>query len=233
MCLLKKLRSWFSEMGGEASPADPCFFVRVCRKKTELLTIVNEACNPNNDDTSDLVDRVLTFVLDGSDGEKSVYGVVTNDPLDPGHALAVIAEGIAQESFVKKKKTRCSRCTVILPASEILSFFESVHTPQNNTNFSPADKLHHDFRPLKAMDFAVWLLAGIRIGTVKHVPLSNEKKTYRLQARLAYSTCLGQFGSLSESSPPNGWRNGETLSASEQIAVLRYLAGPDALCAEQ
>lgn len=199
------------------------FFVRICRRKTELLTIVNEAVSLTTPWSEDLVDRVLKFVIDGQD-ENSVFGSETDDPLDPGHALAVIAEGIAQKNFTKRRKKGCARCTLFLDVESVSPFFSRRKTPENNVDFYPADNLHYDLFPIRPKDFANWFLESIKAGTVRPVFLSNNEGTYCTQARIAYSKCLERFGKLSEIDSATEWPDGKTLTTSEQIGNLEFLA---------
>lgn len=150
MSIFRSVCSWLKRLND--APDKPTFFVRVCRRKSEFLSIVNEVTEQSDADDEELAGRVRTFVLEAGDDDNSMFGVGTNDPLDPGHSLAVIADGIAQRDFVSKRKTGCSRCSVLLPADQVFQMFSYRHTPHNNTNFAPADDLHFDLRPKNSVE---------------------------------------------------------------------------------
>ncbi|GIW96034.1 MAG: hypothetical protein KatS3mg110_4075 [Pirellulaceae bacterium] len=205
-----------------------CFFVRVCRRKMELLTLINEAVNATCDQ-EDFARRVYQFVLDPHQ-ENSVYGSTTSDPFDPCHALAVIASSIGQHNFVQHRKispNNCARCTLILPADELRPYCRWRFTPNANTHFSPADFLHYDLSVTDVQGFAAWLFESLRARRVRWVALSKENDSFILMARLVYSWCVGRYGQLGPDALTTERGAAKKLSPQEQIEVLRFLASPD------
>jgi hypothetical protein len=179
-----------------------------------------------------LVDRVAEFVLEGGNSELSMYETATTDPLDHGHALGVIAEGISQSSFraTARRRTRgSSRSTLLIP---IACFPKSVSfqlTPEHNLEFYPANDRHFDVSPHDVRELAEAILDGIHNRAITWTFLGNNDGSYRLQAAIAYSHCLSVFGRLDQSNPPAAWSNGQTLTASEQIEILKYLTNMTAI----
>lgn len=232
MWLLRKLNSWLSTLRLRRLPFKPKFYVRICRRKADLITLINEASNPTEGSEPDLIRRVLDLMIEG-DQESSVFGVLTDEPLDPGHAVAVVAESIRQDDFVKKKSNGCTRSTIFLPADIVHSFFSIQYSPHNNLNFAPADDRHFDIKIQEPEKFAKWLLDGFNKKTIRFLCLSKGKGSFQAQARVAHAVCVGLFGSLSENAPPENWRNGKSLTASEQLGILRFLSGADELLKER
>jgi hypothetical protein len=183
----------------------PINIVRVCRKRSDLILIVNEASQSSPPWMPELVERVTSIVLDGCTTEISVYEIATTDPLDHGHALGVIAEGIFQEDFrpnAKKRKAGCTRGTLLIPTSSLPRNAHVRFTPKNNLNFFPADIRHYDLSASDAQELATAILDGIHNKMIRWVFLANEDKSYRVQAAVAYSYCLSMFGKLDQGNPP-------------------------------
>lgn len=215
----------------QQDPICPKNLVRLCKRRTEFLAIVNEALNSSDNNWDrELINRVVLYVLDGESSKVSVYRSDTLDPLDCGHALAVIAEGISQDDFQigrKKRKSSCTRGSLIIPTNYLPKTTSYEFTPQNNLNFYPANNRHFDLTIKDTEEFAISLLNGINQRIISWSYLGNEKPyegSYRIQASIAYSNCLQTFGKLNVSAPPSAWTDGEKLTASEQIDILRYLA---------
>lgn len=206
--------------------------VRLCRRRTELISIINEAIKSAPPWTADLIERVVEFALEGSNSDLSVYEAATTDPLDHGHALSVIAEGIAQEDFrvtAKKRKRGGTRGTLSIPTTSLPTSARLRFTPENNLNFFPADDRHYDLSAHNVRELATVILNGIHNRTIWWTFLANEDGSYRLQAAVAYSYCLSVFGRLDQTDPPSGWRDGRDLSRAEQIEILRHLANTAAI----
>lgn len=214
-----------------AKLSEPNNLVRLCRKRTEFMTIINEAVNSrNNNWNQELIDRVIQYVLEEESSGISVYRSDTLDPLNFGHALAVIAEGIAQDSFrasQRKRKSSCTRGSLLIPTACLPKTASYEFTPENNLDFYPANNHHFDLTINNSEDFAIAILNGINQRNIAWSFLGNEKPfdgTYRLQAAIAYSHCLNIFGKLDPDRPPPGWIDGRTITASQQIETLKYLA---------
>jgi hypothetical protein len=231
--LIQKIRNIHWQFrNSQTNPIYPNHLVRLCKRRSEFITIINEALNSsdNNWDT-ELINRVIKYVLDGGNAGISVYRSDTLDPLDCGHGLAVVAEGISQDDFQidrgKKRKSSCTRGSLIIPTAYLPQTTSYEFTPQNNLNFYPANDRHFDLTIDNTEEFAISLLNGINKRTIAWSLLGNDKPyegSYRLQASIAYSNCLQTFGKLNASDPPSVWTDGEKLTASEQIDILRYLA---------
>ncbi|WP_204154452.1 hypothetical protein [Leptolyngbya sp. CCY15150] len=214
------------------SKLHPENLVRLCRNRVEFITIINEAIHyPNQSWNQELVDRVIQFVLEGADSGVSVYSSATLDPLDRGHAFAVVAEGMSQSNFRSnrgsKRKSSCTRGSLIIPISCLPKTTYYDFTPKNNLEFYPANQHHFDLTINDIEELAVALLDGIKQGMIAWSILGNDGKftgSYRLQAAIAYSHCLQAFGKLNPSVPPSNWIDGKTVTASEQIDTLKYLA---------
>ena len=209
----------------------PNNLVRLCKSRAEFINIINEAINSSDRNwDKQLVDRVICQILDGESSGVSVYRVDTLDPLDHGHALAVMAEGMSQNNFrsnQRKRRSSCTRGSLIIPTDCLPSTTKFEFTPKNNLNFHPANSHHFDLTIDDIEEFAVFLLNGISRRTIAWSLLGNEKPfegSYRLQASIAYSYCPQTFGKLDPSSPPTSWLDGSTITASEQIDTLKYLA---------
>jgi hypothetical protein len=210
----------------------PNNLVRLCKSRAEFISIINEAINsPDQNWEQQLIDRVIQYILDEKSSGISVYRVDTLDPLDCGHALAVVAEGISRDDFQigrgKKRKSSCTRGSLIIPTAYLPITTSYEFTPQNNLNFCPANDHHFDLTIKDTEEFAISLLNGINKRIISWSFLGNEKPyegSYRVQASIAYSNCLQTFGKLNASAPPSDWTDGEKLTASEQIDILRYLA---------
>jgi hypothetical protein len=216
----------------EFSELRPENLVRLCRNRADFITIINEAINhPNQNWDQELVNRVIQYVLEGTNSGISVYSSDTLDPLDRGHALAVIAEGISQDNFRSskgsKRKLSCTRGSLIIPTSYLPKTTFYNFTPENNLDFYPADRYHFDLTINDAEELAIALLNGINQRIITWSILGNDEKfagSYRLQAAIAYSHCLQAFGKLNPIVPPSNWVDGKTINASEQIDTLKYLA---------
>lgn len=225
-------KSFEKAESSESSELCPENLVRLCRNRVEFITIINEAINHTNKNwDQELINRVIQCILEGTDSGISVYSSDTLDPLDRGHALAVIAEGISQDNFRSsrgsKRKPSCTRGSLIIPTSCLpkTTFYD--FTPENNLDFYPANQHHFDITINDIEELAVALLDGINQRTIAWSILGNDGKfagSYRLQAAIAYSHCLRAFGKLNPSVPPSNWVDGKTITASEQIDTLRYLA---------
>lgn len=231
--LIQKIRNIHWQFrNSQQDPLCPNNLVRLCKRRTEFITIVNEVLSsPDNNWNRELIHRVIQCVLDGESSEISVYRADTLDPLDCGHALAVVAEGISRDDFQsgrgKKRKSSCTRGSLIIPTAYLPNTTSYEFTPQNNLNFYPANHRHFDLTIKDTEEFAISLLNGISQRIISWSFLGNEKPyegSYRLQASIAYSNCLQTFGKLNASAPPSVWTDGEKLTASEQIDILRYLA---------
>ena len=214
---------------GSISPNN---LVRLCRRRSEFISIINEAINsPDQRWSQDLVERVIKHMLEEASSGISVYKADTLDPFDPGHALAVIAEGISQDDFRstkgKKRKFSCTRGSLIIPINCLPKTTCYNFTPENNLDFYPANRHHFDLDIDNAVELATAILDGIHQQAIVWTCLGNDGKyqgTYRLQAAIAYSHCLTTFGKLDPSAPPSNWTDGKNLTASEQIEILKYLA---------
>ncbi len=214
------------------SELHPENLVRLCRNRSDFITVINEALNsPDRNWDEELVTRVVKCILEGANSGISVYSSDTLDPLDRGHALAVIAEGISQDNFRSsrgsKRKTSCTRGSLIIPTFCLpkTTFYE--FTPENNLDFYPANHHHFDLTINDVEELAISLLNGINQKVITWSILGNEGKfvgSYRLQAAIAYSHCLQVFGKLNSTAPPSDWVDGKTIAASEQIDTLKYLA---------
>ncbi len=215
-------------------------FIRLCRKRSEFLYIVNEAKRFSGGTwEEDLIDRVGEYILGGKLDGISVYSVQTLSPFDIGHALGVIAEGISQSSFRSSygKRTRaCTRGTLLIPLEIVSETIQLKHTPSNNLNFSPADIFHYDVKIDDVRGFSVSILEAIRSERIKAMLLGDKgvlKGSYACQARLAYSYCLQRYGFLDPRRPPRRWGDGKDLDACEQIDTIEYLVDLDScLCLE-
>lgn len=212
--------------------SQPKHLVRLCRSRTEFIIIINEAINASNQEWDQkTIDNVIKYILRDEKSGISVYSSNTLDPLDHGHALAVVAESICQPDFRitrgEKRKLNCSRGTLLIPTSCLPKSTVYEYTPKNNLDFYPANNYHYDLTVNDTREFAIAILKGINQRTIAWSILSNEKQlvgSYRLQAAIAYSRCLQIFGKLNPNSPPSNWLDGETLDASQQIETLKYLA---------
>lgn len=208
----------------------PKNFVRLCRRRNDFLQIINEASNYSSEQwEQDLVKSVIKHIIGEERSGISVYNTETLEPFDEGHALAVIAEGIAQNEFratANKRKPSCTRGTLIIPISCLPASTSYELTPENNLDFYPANSLHFDLTVADPDELAITILNGIKQRLLGWTFLGNEnhKETYRLQAVIAYSHCLRIFGKLDPDAPPHQWKNGKNLTASQQIEILKYLA---------
>jgi hypothetical protein len=225
-------KSFKKAKGLRFSELHPENLVRLCRNRVDFITIINEAINyPNQSWDQELVNRVIQCVLEGAASGISVYSSDTLDPLDRGHALAVIAEGMSQSNFRSsrgsKRKSSCTRGSLIIPISCLPKSTYYDFTPENNLDFHPANQHHFDLTINNVEELAVALLDGIKQGFIAWSILGNDGKfigSYRLQAAIAYSHCLQAFGKLNPSVPPSNWIDGKEITASEQIDTLKYLA---------
>jgi hypothetical protein len=230
------LQRIYTSFGGAKSSKSgklhPENLVRLCRNRVDFITIINETIHyPNQSWDQELISRVIQCVLEGVDSGISVYSSATLDPLDRGHTLAVVAEGMSQSNFRSsrgsKRKSSCTRGSLIIPVSCLPKTTYYDFTPENNLDFYPANQHHFDLTINDVEELAVALLNGIKQGIIAWSILGNDGKftgSYRLQAAIAYSHCLQAFGKLNPSVPPSDWIDGKTITASEQIDTLKYLA---------
>lgn len=224
------LRYWRRLLGWRKRPRrgalTPVNLVRLCRRRTEFVTIINEARATGPPWDSELIDRVVEFVLDGGNTELSMYETATTDPLDHGHALGVIAEGITQSSFratARRRSRGSTRGTLLIPTACLPTSVSFRLTPEHNLDFYPANNRHFDVASRDDREMAEAILEGIHNQTIAWTFLGNEDGSYRLQAAIAYSHCLSVFGRLDQFNPPAEWMHGQTLTASEQIEILKHL----------
>jgi hypothetical protein len=125
----------------------PRNLVRLCRRRQEFISIINGAIHSASPWSSELINQVVGNILEGGDTELSVYEAATTDPFDHGHALAVVAEGISQDSFRAGARNRargCTRGTLLIPAVYIPQSIRRRYSPENNLNFYPANERHFD-----------------------------------------------------------------------------------------
>lgn len=212
----------------------PPHLVRLCRRRTEFISIINEATkNPLPSPwPEDLINRVVEYIFQGKEEDLSVYATKTTDPLDQGHALSVIAESITQKEFratARQRKRGCTRGTLIIPTASLPKRVSFQLTPENNLNFFPADYHHYDLSTPNIRELAVAILDSIHARTSHWTLLDNDDGSYRLQAAIAYSYCLSVFGKLDQDIPPPEWREGNELSSREQIEILKYLVDTSAI----
>jgi len=222
--LLPLIQRWFERI--QARFLRPIHILRLCRRRTEFFSIVNEATQGAPPWPPDLVDRVIQYVLEDDNVNISVYASATADPLDLGHALGVIAEGIIQQDFqpsAKKRAKGCTRGTLMIPINSLPINVRLQYTPQHNLNFFPADDRHYDLSTLNPRELAASILDGIHIRAIHWTSLGNDG-SYRVQAAIAYSYCLSRFGTLDHGNPPSQWRNGKDLTSAAQIEILKHLA---------
>ena len=218
------LLCWYEKIKGRVFA--PVHVLRLCRRRSEFLSIVNEATTSAPPWPTDLVDRVVQYVLEEGSGEVSVYATKTVDPLDFCHALGVIAEGIIQKDFqpsTARRAKECTRGTFLIPASTLPSTARLQFTPKHNTNFFPADVLHYDLWTRDFRQLAECILDGIHTRAI-HWTWLGKDGSYQVQAAIAYAYCLSRFGELNEQTPPAQWRNGRDLTGGAQIEILRHLA---------
>ena len=211
----------------------PRYFVRICRNRTELISIVNEATAEEHHDEN-LVERVIQFVLGDGDQELSVFETQTDDPLDVGHALAIIAETIDTKTFRrerqdqgKKRKRGATRGSLFIPLDILPASITHKYTPWNNLNFYPANDRHYDLRVTDSKELARAILSGLSSGTIGWTYLENKDCTYQSQVIVAFIHCRQRFGKLNADSPPANWDDGTHLTAGEQIETLRFLSRAD------
>jgi len=222
--LLSRIRGWFERI--QARFLRPIHILRLCRRRTEFFSIVNEAIQGAPPWPTDLVDRVVQYVLEDGNVNLSVYASATADPLDLGHALGVIAEGIIQQDFqpsAKKRAKGCTRGTLLIPINSLPTNARLQFTPQHNLNFFPADDRHYDLSIQNTRELAASILDGIHNRAIHWTSLGNDG-SYRVQAAIAYSYCLSRFGRLDNGNPPSRWRNGKDLVSGAQIEILKHLA---------
>jgi len=208
----------------------PKNFVRLCNS-TELIEIINEArLSSHQPWEQELIERTIKYIIGEKTSGISVYNADTRDVFDPGHALAVIAGTISQEDFRvargKKRKSHCSKSSLIIPVSCLSESTSYKFTPAGNLNFHPASERHFDLSVSDPVELAKSILNGISQGSIAWSFMGNSKKmqgSYRFQALIAYSHCLTIFGEIDHIKPPSKWINGKDLNASEQIETLKHL----------
>lgn len=202
----------------------PEYLVRLCRSLGDFELIVSEVIGCTDICwQQDLIERVIQHVLGNKVSGVSTYNADTIDPFDIGHALGVIAEGINQRDFSasrgNKRKSSCTRGSLIIPVSCLPKTTQYKFTPENNLNFYPANHRHFDLSISDAEELATVILNGIRNQAIRYTFIKNEPKsnkpTYHLQAVIAYSHCLQIFGNLNHSEAPSSWADGKELTASQ------------------
>ena len=100
------------------------------------------------------------------------------------------------------------------------------YTPSGNRDFYPANTFHYDLEILDKNAFGIDLLNALRNRSAKWSLLGEDGKfvgRYTLQARVAYSHCVQQFGYLDPAAPPLGWKGGKSLDAREQVNTIDFL----------
>jgi hypothetical protein len=227
---LSRVTWWFRNL--KSRVISPSNVVRLCRHRTELISIVNEAKVNRPPWKDDLIDLVIQSVLEGGNSSLSVFATTTVNPFDRNHALGVVAEGITQKEFRKSAKNRksgCTRGTLIIPLSSLTKISRLRFTPWNNLNFFPADHRHFDLSANDTRKLAVTILDGLHDGRINCSFLGNQNGSYQIQAAIAYSYCLAMFGNLVNRKTPLHWRNGKDLSGAEQIEILQYLSNTSKL----
>jgi len=210
----------------------PLNVLRICRRRTEVLAIIVEAKQGSPPWAPDLVERVIQYVLEGGNSDLSVYRTATTNPLDQDHALGLIAEGITQKDFQRNSRKRtngCSRGTFLIPTLSLLKNAHHLFTPQNNRNFFPANSHHYELCNYDSQKLAGVILDGIHNRAINWASLGNDDGSYRVQAAIAYSYCLSQFGNLNQANPPSRWQSGINLTSGEQNEILMHLAKVPAL----
>ncbi len=246
----RHLAGLLREMAAAVAPKRT-HFVRVGRGSfSETCKIVHAAHSDGPLWPDQLVASVRDFLLEEQGQDMSIYAVDTPSPFDAAHALGVLAGTISKDEFQARKREEYLRrlhegaasnngrkgskppekdvfgatkvVSFILPR-ELLGGCALISTPHANANFAPADELHHDAKPSSVDAFARRLLDGIRQGHVLCTFLKSE--AFRVQAAIALSACIRRFGSLAAETPPKTWRDGESLSAAEQLERLRTIAG--------
>lgn len=181
----------------------------------------------------DQIEKIHKYILRDKVENISVYRLKVLTAFDAGHALGVIAEGITQDNFRSNKAKRestCSRGVLLFPVDKFKDSIRYKFTPRGNLNFYPANSYHYDLKIIDKDAFAVNLLNSLRDRSTKWVLLGNDgprQGSYTLQARIAYSNCIQQFGVLDPDSPPERWIDGVALSASEQVNTIAFLAQRD------
>lgn len=210
----------------EGLPSPPNL-VRLCRRLTAFITIINEALADKFPFKPDLIERVVQQILEEGNSPLSVYEFTTPDPFDCGHALGVIAATIGGDEFrpdAKKRAKGCTCGTLLIPRACLPASIVLTCTPGQNRDFSPADHRHFNLMFQDKYELAQIILSGIQTRIIAWTFLKNENKTYCFQAVIAYSYCLSVFGKLDPSDSPATWRDGATLTAAEQIEILKHLA---------
>lgn len=201
--------------------------LRICRRRTEFISIIAEATRGTRPWGADLVDRVIQHILEEGSSNLSVYKTATTNPLGHDHALGVIAEGIIQKDFQRNAKNRkggCTRGTLLIPTSLLSKNVHFQFTPNNNLNFFPANNRHYDVAVCDPRELAAIILDAIHERAIHWVLLGNENGSYRVQAAIAYSFCVFSFGNLSYANPPSRWQHGKDLTSADQIEILSHLA---------
>jgi hypothetical protein len=212
----------------------PKYLVRIARSLQQFILIINEAQQTKERPWSDdLIERVIKHLLENGSDELSVYSVETVSPLDCGHSMAVIATGISQECFrgdpKKWSKYKGTVGTITLPTQCFPKEVRSKFTPENNLAFYPASERHYDLQVDEPAVFARWILNAIHDHKVGWAFVKKEDHTYRMQAALAYSYCLSRFGFFDENHKPHMWHDSPSISANQQIEILRFLSDCDSL----
>jgi len=221
---------WFRRLS--AGFVKPLNVLRVCRRRNEVLQIVNEATRHVPPWSPDLVERVVQYVLEYRNPEVSVYRTATTNPLDHDHALGVIAERIGQYGFRRnatKRASGCTRTTLLIPTTSLPIGVRLRFTPQNNLNFFPANVQHYDLSANETRELAEIILDGIHNNSIHWAFLGSDDGSYRVQAAIAYSHCLSSFGNLNVANPPPRWQDGKDLTNADQIEILTHLAKASAL----
>ena|SRR5215207_2245984 len=228
------------------SAAAPRYFVRVCEFSVSL-NLVREVeadkLSPN-----DLRSLAIECLFGDERDGASMYSAETADSFDPGHGLALVARGIAANCFALEKRQDHEkqlrdwaakpgsskpppaplvdkrRVSFAIPATVFSEPSASARaTPEANLNFAPADPHHYDIGLSDAGTVGGALVDGIRSGQIRWACIGKED--FRGVACSALAACVQRFGDLSTGNPPDSWRPGQTLTASEQLVRLRHMAG--------
>jgi hypothetical protein len=222
----------------------PPYFIRVARRSSEVLALIYSASQDEDAWTDEFLDRASDLLFEG-DSVVSVYAAATQDRFDVGHALAVVAATIASTEFGEKahakyresivakapdpKEPSRKLATISIPRKLAMRFCRARFTPLENQNFSPADDRHYDLSLINPRQFSRALLEGLRTNSVQHSSV-RRPSDYRVQAGIASTECVRRFGSFSEPMPPlSRWRNGATISATDQRSRLLLAAGDAAM----
>jgi hypothetical protein len=225
--------------------AAPKYVVRSCSiaATVNLLRELENAAGPWTPELRKLA--VECFF--GDDVSVSVFAVDTTDCFDTGNAFAVVARIIGTGDYRSELRDQIARqardwtttgrsstkrpalqgngrCTLAIPWAIFLAGNATIsYSPEKNVNFTPADERHYDISFADASVIAGLLLDGLRRGDVRMAWIHRED--LRSMAAIALAACNRVFGDLSTGVAPSNWRDKAKLSANEQLARLRHLAG--------